>query len=663
MSKIKNRDAVSAPVRKRVLIVDEGGDFAAGIGDTLAAANYHVTVAEDATAAHRALARLMSDSASGDLAPALAHGLVIIMKRKAVKPAILCVTACAFPEPAMLTAAMRGGAPESQKSSDQCDELLAAIDSSFERIRSIQDRAAVESAHRETEQLLHAILENATAVIYAKDREGRYLFVNRMFERIFGLTNESIKGKVDHEIFPASIADAFRRNDLDVVHTGQPLQIEETAPHPDGIHTYMSTKFPLYDADKTIRGVCGISTDITDRKRAAEQLRRAQRMEAVGHLTGGVAHDFNNLNSVVLGNLELLEEQLQPGTQLQTMAHRAIEAARRGALLTERLLAFSERQVLQPQQTNVNSLVLTTVEFLSRGFGETIEIRTVPAGDAWPAFVDPGQLENALINLAVNARDAMPQGGVLTIETRNRELDEYDAVRNAEVTPGSYIQIAVTDTGTGIDAEIRDRVFEPFFTTREVGKGAGLGLSMVYGFVSQSGGHVTIESEVGRGTTVRLLLPRAPDDAAQSGEGAPLPDGCEAQPGESVLVVEDDTEVRHIAAAFLEDLGYRVFQAADAESALTLLRSAPPVDLLLTDVVLPGGMGGRELAAAVRAGRPETRILYMSGYAETGLSPSDLAGTGARLLDKPFNKAQLAATVRAAIDSGPRRPRATPRPK
>jgi PAS domain S-box-containing protein len=643
----------SAAGRKRVLVVDDGAGFAESVAGPLNAAGCDVTVAVGADAARSAIAELLSDISVAGSVPSATSGLVLVVKGPGSRPAAVCLSAHAVPLSAVEAQPGSG--------SDPIKELLAAVDTVYGQLTLLKERDAAEHAYRETEDLLRAILDNAAAVIYAKDRDGRYLFINKKYETTFGVTSDAIKGRMDRELFPAEAAEVYRRHDLDVVHTGHPIEVEEVAPHADGPHTYISVKFPLYGRDGTIRGVCGISTDITDRKRSAEHLRRAQRMEAVGHLTGGVAHDFNNLNSVILGNLELIEEQLEPGTQLHVMAKRAIEAARRGALLTERLLAFSRKQVLQPQVTDVNALLLATVEFLRRSLGETIEVRTVLAGDAAAAFVDPSQLENAVINLAVNAKDAMPKGGVLMIQSRNRDFDEYDAVRSSDILPGRYVEIAVGDNGTGMTPEVKERVFEPFFTTKEVGKGTGLGLSMVYGFVSQSGGHVLIESEPGRGTTVRLLLPRAPAGAAAPA-AEPRP-SSEARPGETVFLVEDDVEVRNVAAKFLENLGYRVFQAGDGPSALALLRGAPPIDLLLTDIALPNGMNGRDLAMKVLAMRPETRVLFVSGYADTGLTQEDLAAIGARLLDKPFNKAQLATTVRQVIDSGPCRPVTPPRSK
>ncbi len=641
----ESRDGVpSASGPRRVLVVDEGGEIARALADTLSAAQYQVTVAESEAAAQAALAHLLSDAA-GATETGATKGLSVIVTGKGRNPSVVCITASAFPSAAAFLTAMRvaGTAPAPGPWGD----VLKAVDLSFEYFQLRAERAVAQAALNESEKVLRGILDNATAVIYAKDRDGRYLFVNKKFESIFGFDTERLKGKSDHDIFPAEMANAFRRHDLDVLHTGQPLEIEETALHADGPHEYVSIKFPLFDAQGAIRGVCGMSTDITDRKRAEEQLRHAQRMEAVGHLSGGIAHDFNNLHAVILGNLELIEEQIEAGSMPHLLATRAIEAARRAALLTERLLAYSRKQVLQPQATDVNALVLKTVDLVSRSLGETIQVRTVLAGDAKPAYVDPGRLEDALLNLAVNSRDAMPKGGILTIKTLNLYLDEFNSIREG-VETGEYVLVSVADTGTGMAPEVRDRAFEPFFTTKEVGKGTGLGLSMVYGFVAQSGGQVTIESEAGKGTTVRLLLPRAPDDAPRATGTIVMPQERLLTGIETILVVEDDAEVRRIAVSMLEDLGYQVLQAADAAAALAVTAAAAKIDLLLTDAVLPQGLSGRELAETIRARRPGTKVLYMSGY---GGGPDGLIEEGARVLSKPFRKSDLALTVRSILDT------------
>ena len=388
-------------------------------------------------------------------------------------------------------------------------------------------------------------------------------------------------------------------------------------------------------------------------ERAQEALRQSQKMETVGQLTGGVAHDFNNLLQIVTGNLETLQRNLPADMpRLRRAAENAQTGAKRAATLTQRLLAFSRRQPLDPKPIAANRLVADMSELLHRTLGETIELETVLASGLWRAEADPNQLENALLNLAVNARDAMPDGGKLTIETANAHLDRGYTDRNAEVRPGRYVVICVSDTGTGMDADTAARVFEPFFTTKEVGRGTGLGLSMVYGFVKQSGGHVKIYSEPGHGTTVKIYLPRLVGAVAEEAEAAePLaPEGARE---ETVLVCEDDDDVRAYSVESLRELGYRVLEAHDGPAALRLLeRQEGRVDLLFSDVVLPGGMTGADLAERARALRPGLPVLFTTGYARDAIVHHGRLDAGVELLTKPFTYADLAQRVRDVIDGG-----------
>jgi PAS domain S-box-containing protein len=383
------------------------------------------------------------------------------------------------------------------------------------------------------------------------------------------------------------------------------------------------------------------------RMQAEAQLRAAQRMEAIGQLTGGVAHDFNNLLTVILGNAEMLVESLSDDAQLRLLAEMTQTAAQRGAELTQRLLAFARRQPLDPAAVDVNGLLGSMDALLRRTLGDEVEVELVRGGGLWRALVDAPQLENALLNLCLNARDAMPDGGRLTIETANAALDDAYAREAEEVEPGQYVMIAVSDTGVGMTEEVRARAFDPFFTTKAVGRGSGLGLSMVFGFVKQSRGHVRLYSEPGQGTTVRLYLPRAAAEPPAVASAVPegLPRGAEA-----VLLVEDDTQVREHAARLLESLGYRVLAAPDGPSALALLREGKAVDLLFTDVVMPGGMNGRELADAARALRPGLPVLFTSGYTENAIVHHGRLDRGVLLLAKPYRRGELAAKLRQALD-------------
>ena len=379
------------------------------------------------------------------------------------------------------------------------------------------------------------------------------------------------------------------------------------------------------------------------------QLRQAQKMEAIGQLTGGLAHDFNNMLAVVMGGLTLARKRIATGRhdEVEPLLDGALDGAERAAQLTRRLLAFARRQPLAPEQVDVNRLVSDMSDLLGRTLGEAVRLETVLAGGLWRALADPSQIENAVLNLAVNARDAMPDGGRLTIETRNAHLDEEYAAAHAETRAGQYVMIAVTDTGTGMSAEVLAQAFDPFFTTKETGKGTGLGLSQVYGFARQSGGHVRIYSEPGQGTTVRLYLPRdvAPVTAAQALAARALPRG---QDGEVVLVVEDEDRVREMSSAMLRELGYGVIHAASAAEALALLERQPEISLLFTDIVMPD-TNGRQLADAARRLRPDLPVLFTTGYTRNAIIHNGVLDAGVQLISKPFTLDQLATKVREVL--------------
>jgi len=410
---------------------------------------------------------------------------------------------------------------------------------------------------------------------------------------------------------------------------------------------------PVHDERGVVVAIVPEAVEVTGRRRAEEALRQALKMEAIGQLTGGVAHDFNNLLQVISGNLYLLQQRVAKGNLSEPDLRRLIEGASRGAqraaTLTQRLLAFSRRQPLDPRSLEVNHLVTRMSELLRHTLGESISIETVLAGGLWRIFSDADELENALLNLAVNARDAMPEGGRLTIETANAYIDDAYAVAQEDVIPGQYVMIAVSDTGAGMSKEVIARAFEPFFTTKDSGQGTGLGLSQVYGFVKQSGGHVKIYSEPNDGTTVKIYMPRFIDQSPESLDQASqalLPSGI----GEKIiLVVEDDDDVRANATTMLRELGYGVLEAPDGPSALRVLEDRFDVDLLFTDVGLPGGMNGRQLADQARLRRPDLRVLFTSGYARNAIVHQGRLDPGVELLSKPFTLAQLAAKIQQML--------------
>jgi signal transduction histidine kinase/CheY-like chemotaxis protein len=391
-----------------------------------------------------------------------------------------------------------------------------------------------------------------------------------------------------------------------------------------------------------------VAAEIERRAQAETELRQAQKMETIGQLTGGVAHDMNNLLLVIQGSLERIERQLAPSLDESTF--RAMRLAQRGVeratALTHQLLAFARRQPLDPKPLEANRLVSGMSDLLRRTPGEAIAIETVLAGGLWRTYADPNQLESALLNLAVNARDAMAEGGRLTIETANIYLDEAYAATHHEVTPGQYVMIAVSDTGSGMSADAVERAFEPFFTTKEPGRGTGLGLSQVFGFVKQSDGHVKIYSEPGEGTTVKVYLPRYAEAHAVRQEEAALQTVPAATQSEAILVVEDDADVRANSVESLRELGYRVVDASDGRSALRVIESDASIRLLFTDVGLPGGMNGRQLADEARRRRPELNVLFTTGYARSAIVHHGRLDPGVELIVKPYTYAALARKIR-----------------
>ena len=390
-----------------------------------------------------------------------------------------------------------------------------------------------------------------------------------------------------------------------------------------------------------------------DRLAAEEQLRQSQKMEAVGQLTGGLAHDFNNLLTGISGSLELLERRLAQGryNDLPRYISAAQGSARRAAALTHRLLAFSRRQTLEPTPTRVDRLIADMEDLIRRTVGPEITVEVVGTAGLWLALVDPPQLENSLLNLCINARDAMPGGGRITIETANKWLDERAAAER-ELVPGQYLALCVTDTGTGMTPDVAARAFDPFFTTKPIGHGTGLGLSMIYGFARQSGGHVRIYSEPGQGSTICIYLPRHHGTAADSEITAPPPATMVAGQGQTVVVVDDEPTVRMLVVEVLEELGYTAFEANDGPSGLRLLQCNGPVDLLITDVGLPGGLNGRQLADAARQIRPGLKVLFITGYAESAIIGHGHLDPGMHVVTKPFVVHALAERIKALIEAG-----------
>ena len=519
--------------------------------------------------------------------------------------------------------------------------------------RNVTEEIRSAESLRKNSSLIENILTSIPQHVFWKDRTSSFIGCNHNFANFLGFkAPEDLIGKTDFEL-GVSDEDAqfFRSVDARVMETGEPiLDLEEEIHRPDGkVSVLRTSKVPLRDKDGTVIGMLGIFADITEYKQLAAQLSHAQKMDAVGQLTGGVAHDFNNLLTVIIGNLQLLERSLEADERRLSLAQRALGSAQRGADLTRRLLAFSRRQVLAPTVVDINAAVAEIGPLIRRTLGENIEVAVVSHDVGLFTKIDPSQFETSLLNLAINARDAMPDGGKLTIEMKRVSLNDDYSNSRLEVAPGNYIQIAVTDTGTGIPPDVLDRVFEPFFTTKEIGKGTGLGLSMIYGFVKQSEGHASIYSEVGIGTTVRMYFP-------QTGEAAhvvPTEDRTEilSSGEETILVVEDNLDVRLTVMATLRGLGYRIVEAGTGAEALEVLEANNTVRLMITDVVMPGGMNGPQLAEQVREKWPNIKMLMMSGYPREALSRNGTMSSRISFIAKPFRNQDLARRVRDILDA------------
>jgi PAS domain S-box-containing protein len=512
-------------------------------------------------------------------------------------------------------------------------------------------------------QSLNLMLETKVAERTAqRDRAWRLsqeLLVIALSDGTFEIVNPTwneLLGWRDDELIGASFVERTHPDDLDAtlaVFAGileRPLTIPYASRfrHKDGSYRSFAWTAAFEDGRVYASG-----RDITLEREQAEALRQSQKMEAVGQLTGGLAHDFNNLLAGISGSLEMMQNRMQQGrfNDVERYMSVAQGASKRAASLTHRLLAFSRRQTLDPKPTDVNRLVAGMQEMIQRTVGPGIPVEVVGASGLWPALVDPPQLENALLNLCINARDAMPDGGRITVETANKWLDAR-ASSKLDMPEGQYLSLCVTDTGTGMSKEVIARVFEPFFTTKPLGEGTGLGLSMVYGFARQSGGQVRVYSEVGEGTTVCVYLPRylgAVEDDTADEIFSKL---SRSEQGETVLIVDDEPTIRMLVTDILEDLGYAAIEAGDSATGLKVLQSDVRIDLLVTDVGLPGGMNGRQMADAARAHRPGLKVLFITGYAENAFLGNESLSPGMAVLAKPFAMDHMAARIRSMIEGG-----------
>jgi PAS domain S-box-containing protein len=518
--------------------------------------------------------------------------------------------------------------------------------------RDILVRQRAEDDARQSEQRFRDYAETASDWFWETGPDHAFTYISDRADA-FGMQRELAIGKrrpdgaADHESEPQKW-----REHMALLDRHEPFRkFEYCGRDATGRARYVSVNGrPVFADDGRFLGYRGSATDLTEQHETEERLRQSQKMDAIGQLTGGVAHDFNNVLTVITGTIEILQEGLADKPQLAAIAQLIDDAATRGAEITSQLLTFARRQPLEPREIDVNGLVAETARLLKPILGEHIGIETVLADDAWSAMADPSQLSSAIINLAVNARDAMQGGGKLTLETANRVLDG-GGTADREVMPGEFVMIAVADTGHGIPADIRDRVFEPFFTTKGVGRGTGLGLSMVYGFAKQTGGIVAIESEEGRGTVVRLFLPRSSGTVATRAEPVLAPSPSRGH--ETILVVEDDPLVQGYVIAQLGSLGYRTLTASDGASALALVDQGVKFDLLFTDIIMPGGMNGKELAEAIGQRRPGVKVLFTSGYTDDTVVHEGHLDPGIALLRKPYRKSELSRSIRDVLSGRP----------
>lgn len=555
----------------------------------------------------------------------------------------------------MAVAAMRAGAHD-YIVKDRLKRLVPVVERELRDVAARREQAKDRQQRAAAERRFREVLAMAPDAIIAVDVAFRITLFNRAAENLFGYSGEEVIGQPLDQLLPTRFI------------TGHSDHLADFAALPEGLRP-MNERIEIlgrrkdgseFAAEAAISKLVengqatfmAVIRDVSERRALEAQLRQSQRMEAVGQMTGGLAHDFNNLLTIVIGNLDLLSERLEADSQAKEMAKVALDASLRGADLTRQLLAFARRQRLEPKSFNLNERIGETIGLLRRTLGEAIEIETRFAADLWPVLADPAQLESSFANLAINARDAMPDGGRLVIETANKQLDEDYAAQNVDVVPGSYVMLAVSDSGSGIPPAVLEKVFDPFFTTKEFGQGTGLGLSMVYGFAKQSGGHVKIYSEVDLGTTVRLYLPRAEGGQRDAAAAAAEDDGAIPGGNATILVVEDSAAVRQVAVNHLWAFGYRVIEAGSGREALGKLAMDETIDLLFTDVVMPGGISGPQLAQEARKRRPGLKVLFTSGYAETAFGGAAGSALSGSLLSKPYRKEELARKLREVLDSG-----------
>ena len=639
----------SAP-RRRLLIVEDDEDFAESLEGVLRAKGLDLRLVREAALVPDVLETFDPAVALVDIRLGRASGLDLVEMLRLRHPDVLTVVMTAYVAADNAIEALRRGAYDYLTKPFEPGQLFATLDRCFDRVEIERDKHAAEEARRTSEARLRALIDNSLDLIVVVDPATRGVrFVSPSVTALLGYEREPGNSRdffefvhpADHEKAGATLARC-------AAEAGATDMVELRFRHKDGSWRWFEVAARGLQREPAMRGVLLSARDVTERRAMEEHLRQSQRLEAVGQLTGGVAHDFNNLLAVIIGNLDLLQRELREEGDLVQLVEGAMHASERGATLIRRLLAFSRRQTLSPRSLDLNQLVAGALDLLRQAVGPHVQIETDLAGELWPCTADAAQLEAALLNLTINARDAMPGGGRVKITTRNVHGDGDQEVPSEQGQP--YVSVSVADTGVGIPAEIRDRVFEPFFSTKAPGKGTGLGLSMVFGFVKQSNGQIRFASNEGHGTTFTLYFPHtglAPSAAATQSSGE-VP---RARSGESILLVEDDLEVRRILLNLLEELGYQVVSCENGNDALARLRNGLRPNLLLSDVVLPEGPNGFELAATARTLQPELRLLFTSGFAQDLVSQRPATVAHAPLVNKPFHRGELAHHVRRVLDS------------
>lgn len=638
----KNADA-EQPSRGTILIVNDSTDHLVLMSKLLQNKGYRTVVAHDGAKGYAVLLSDRPDLVISDVSMPGIDGVELCRLIRnhpelGLTPIILFSAICQDAE--MMVRGLEAGADDYVEIPHDSSVFLAKVSRLVERSRYQQTLAANETLYRD-------VVENARDIIYYHDLHGNYLAVNRAVESITGYSrDEALQMNIADTVAPEYLDQArhmIARKLAGETVTAYRLKIVAK----DGRQIAVEVNTRLVRRHGEVTGVQGIARDVTERLHIEEQLRQAQKMEAVGQLAGGIAHDFNNLLTVITGYSELVLRRLPREDTLRHHVAEIKKAGGRAAALTRQLLAFSRKQVLQPKVIDLNAVVANMGEMLRRLIGEDVELRTVLAPTLGSTKADPGQIEQVIMNLVVNARDAMPHGGNLIIETENVYLNESYTESHIAVRPGPYVMLAVSDTGEGIAAEDREHIFEPFFTTKETGRGTGLGLSTVYGIVKQSGGNIWVYSEVGRGTAFKVYLPRVDEIAQEYTRGIEAEEVLHGQ--ETVLVAEDDERVRRLVREVLEHYGYNVLSAVSGDDALELAeRQSGTIDLLLTDVVMPK-MSGRRVADQLRALQPAMKVLYMSGYTDESIVHHGVLDPDTPFLQKPFTPQALARKVRDVL--------------